>query len=111
MHKFKQLSSSEYHDPSSYRTGVFYEVHIDVYSDGKYNLYSRIIEKNVRYIKDNNRFTLFNSDGDVIVDIDLSNIKDIMNKEYYDGCTDIVFTINDVRYKIFINGGQTQEYV
>lgn len=111
MKKFKKLGFSEYHDPSSYRTGVFYEMHIDVYSDGKYNLYSRIIEKNVRYIKDNNRFTLFNSDGDVIVDIDLESIKDIMNKEYYDGCTDIVFTINGIRYKIFINGAQTEEYM
>lgn len=111
MKKFKELGFSEYHDVSSYRTGIFYEMHIDVYSDNKYNLYRRIIERNVKYIKDNNRFTLFNSNGDVIVDIDLTNIKDIMNKEYHKGCTDIVFTINGVRYKIFISGAHTEEYV
>lgn len=81
------------------------------YSDSKYNLHSRIIEKNVRYVKANNRFTLFNSYGDVSIDIYLANIKDIMNKEYYEGCIDIVFTINGIRYKIFINGARIEEYM
>lgn len=111
MEKFKKLGFSEHCELSLYRTGVLYEVHIDAYSDSEYNLYSRIIENDVVYVKSDNRFVLFNKNNETLLDIDWTAMKDIMAKTYSDKCIDIIFSINGIRYKMFICGAETKERI
>lgn len=111
MKKLKKLGFSEHSDMSLYRTGVFYEVHVDVYSDSKYNLFSRIIEKNVKYIKQDNRLTILNQNNDIIIDISVDSITNVVAKSYSETFHEIVFSMNDIRYRMLICGGEDFEVI
>lgn len=111
MKKFRQLGFSEYSDVSLYRAGAMERIHVDLYSDGKYNLFARIIEENARYIKQDGRLTIFNSDNDIIMDIDVTGVTNAMAKNYNNICQEILFSINDIRYRLFIYGGKELEVI
>lgn len=104
INKLRQLGYCEYSEESSYRTGTIDELHVDIYSNGIYNLFGRIIEKNAKYLKKDGRFTIFSKNNDVLLDIDVDRIEDSMGKTYSDSCKEVLFSIGDVRYKMIMCG-------
>lgn len=111
MRKFKQLGFSEYSDVSLYRAGSMERIHVDLYSNGKYNLFARIIEENARYVKQDGRFMILNKDDDIIMDISVDNIVDAMAKSYDNMCQEILFSIDNVRYRLLIYGGKELDVI
>lgn len=109
MKKFKRFGFSDHSDVSLYRTGTMEEVHVDIYSNGKYNLFARIIEKNARFLKSNGRWIVFDKDDNVIIDIVVDDIKNCMSKGQKGICYEVIFSINNINYRIVIYGSKTNK--
>ena len=80
------------------------EIHIDIYIENPYMLFSRISGKNVFTLKNSNRFIVCKSDRHktVVVNILLDEISNCMVKQYVDNQYEILFNIQNICYKIFI---------
>lgn len=111
MEKLLRYGFSEYSDTSLYRIGSIDKVHIDLSSSNEYNLFSRIIDKDVKFLKDNGRFILFNDNDDIIMDVLVNNITNTMMKSYGDVCREIAFTLNSIQYRMFLYKTKTNEVV
>lgn len=111
MGKLLQFGFSKYSDMSLYRTGSIDKIHIDLYSNNTYNLYARITESNVTFLRDDGRFILFNDDDEVLIDIVIDKIEDSMCKIYGDSCREITFSINGVKYRLLIYGSKTSKMI
>lgn len=109
MEKLSRYGFSKYSDTSLYRTGNIAKVHIDLYSNGVYNLYSRIVGQDIKYLKEEGRLILFNKNDEIIMDIIVNNITNPMMKSYGDTCSEIVFSINYMKYRMFLCQHQTKE--
>ena len=109
MNKFYKLGFSKFSDTSSYRTGRMGEVHLDLYSNDKYMLFSRLIESDIRYLKEDGRFILFNNDGDTIMNILIAHVQDSMMKIYDELCKEIVFFVDNIQYRMVIYDNRTDE--
>lgn len=109
MEKLSRHGFSKYSDTSLYRMGNIGKVHIDLYSNGVYNLYSRIVERDIKYLKEEGRLILFNENDEIIMDILVNNITNPMKKSYGDTCSEIIFSINYMKYRMFLYQHQTKE--
>lgn len=104
----ERLGYSTYIDSSIYRSGIIDELHIDIYSNGKYNLFGRIIETDVEFVKEKNRFTIFNKNKDVLMDIDIDDIGTVMKKTYGESCREILFAVGNMRHRMILCGSKSK---
>lgn len=79
------------------------EIHIDVYMDKPYMIFSRVIEKDV-VLKNNNRIVVHKNDKykTVIVNVPFNEIINCVYKKYADNQYEIIFNIQNVCYKMLV---------
>lgn len=82
----------------------FKKLHVDLYSDSPYMLFSRIIEKNVLVSLEDGRIVIKKKDrhNTSIIDILLNSIKHCIIKQYNDTQYEVIFTIHNLWYKLLV---------
>lgn len=80
------------------------EIHIDVYSNDPYILFSRSINRNVSSIIQDERLMLREKKGNgtVLANIPLDNVDNCMIKRYSDMHYQVVFVVHNVYYKMLV---------
>lgn len=79
-------------------------LHVDLYSDNPYMLFSRIIEKNVFVSLKDGRIVIKKKDkhNTSLIDILLDNIEHCIIKQYNDSQYELIFTIHNLWYKLLV---------
>lgn len=111
MERLKRFGFSEFCDRSLYRTGVIDELHIDLYPSDKYGLFARVIERNAEFRKENGRFIIINEDNDTVLHIDVNDVSSPMIKRYGDNSAEIAFSLDGIRYRMFISGTKNHDII
>ena len=79
-------------------------LHVDLYSDSPYMLFSRILEKNVLVDLEDGRIIIKKKDkhNTSIIDILFNNIEHCVVKQYNDSQYEVIFAIHNLCYKLLI---------
>ena len=80
------------------------EVHIDTYMNDPYILFSRMVEKNIASLMQDNRLILQRNNGGrlSIMDVPINNIFECMVKMYSSTQYQLVFAVENIWYKILV---------
>ena len=78
------------------------EMHIDIYSNDPYILFSRTIEKNVASTLQDDRLVVKQKNGTVIVDVPMCYIEQCMVKKYHSTCCQVIFSVLGICYKMLV---------
>lgn len=76
------------------------EIHIDAFSNEPYQLFSRMVEKDIRIAMEDDRVILRRKDGLVVMNVLFDSICEYVVNKYSNYCYQFVFYIQNIMYKV-----------
>lgn len=76
------------------------ELHMDTYINEPYMLLSRVIDKNVSHLLQDDRVVLRRKDSTVLMNVPLNDIQNYTAREFADSHYQVLFNVHNVQYKV-----------